>query len=115
VSASEMIDLVAELERLWLDPEVSDIVDLYRMLEERQRILDRLQNADASAMDPAVREALIGRIRRVRERDLALLDAARRRSAKILEALEEVVQVRTAARGYRPAEDEPPHTLERLA
>jgi hypothetical protein len=115
VRSGELIDLIAELESLWLDPEVSDIVDLYRMLEDRQRMLSQLQKADASGIDPSVREALLGRIRAVRERDEKLLDAARRRSHKILEALEELVQVRTAARGYKPAESEPPHTLERLA
>ncbi len=110
-----MIDLVSELENLWMDPEVSDIVDLYRMLEQRQRILTRLQNADGGTLEPATREALIGRIRAVRDHDQALLESARRRSARILEALEDVVRQRTAARGYRPTEAETPHTLERLA
>lgn len=115
MKSAEWIELVAALEGLWLDPEVSDIVDLYRMLEERQRILARLQSADAADLDPAVRDALLGRIRVVRERDQQLLEAAQRRSERLLAALEEVMQVRTAARGYRPSETELPHTLERLA
>jgi hypothetical protein len=110
-----LFEMVARLENLWLDPETSDIVHLSRLLEQRQGILTELQNADTTELDPGAREALSGRIRAVHERDERLLEVMRRRCDGILEALEAVVHVRTAVRGYRPGEGERTHVLERIA
>lgn len=110
-----LFDLVSQLESLWLDPETSDVAALSKLLEERQSILTLIQKADASGLDRGTREALAGRIKAVQDRDEELLAAVRKRCDKILEALEGVVHVRTAVRGYKPSEGEFPHHLERIA
>lgn len=110
-----LFDLVSQLESLWLDPETSDIVALSKLLEQRQGILTLIQKADASSLDPRTREALGARIMAVRDRDELMLAAVGKRCDKILEALEGVVHVRTAVRGYKPADSEFPHHLERIA
>lgn len=114
-SSTRLVELVERLESLWSDPETSDIVALSALVEERQGLLDEIQNADALALDPNVRAALAVRLERVRDRDQLLLAAVRRRCDKILEALEAVVVARTAARGYRAADEGTPAQLDRIA
>ena len=93
-------DLVARLEDTWLDPSRAGVGEVAALLEERQRILTAIQNADTQALDPETRQALRERVRAVYERDQHLRVALENRREELEKELGGVVRARGAVRGY---------------
>jgi len=109
-----LVELVGELDRLWLDPEQATLPDIERILEERQRILGLTQNADTSALDPTTRAELSQRLRGIRDRDERLASFLDARREQAIRALDGLAHARQAVRGYAPSESELPRALNRV-
>jgi hypothetical protein len=101
VTTAALEALVSELEGVSLDVATDELEALTGGLERRQKILDQLQEADASRLDPAARRGLWERLETVRARDADVLAGLVQWHAEIAEALGESGRARTAARGYR--------------
>ena len=97
--------LVEALEAVPFDAGCAELDALVDGLARRQTILDRLQEADTSGLDPSARRLLRARLESVQTRDAELLAALLRQHAEIAEALEESGRARFAARGYRAGLD----------
>jgi hypothetical protein len=97
--------LVDALEAIPVDVGCAELDALVDGLARRQTILDRLQEADTSALDPNARRLLRARLAAVQSRDAELLAALVGQHAEIAEALGESGRARSAARGYRGALD----------
>ena len=97
--------LVEQLCAISLVDEAEDLDRLLLALEQRQRLLTAIQNADASDLAPELRDQLNGQLEELRARDdelLAYLCAEREITQKSLEKLS---QGRAAVRGYGGARD----------
>ena len=97
--------LVDALESVPFDVHCAELDVLVDGLARRQTILDRLQEADTSALDPIARRSLRARLASLKARDAELLAALVGRHAEIAEALGESGRARFAARGYRATLD----------
>jgi|GEM_PF-4165354 len=93
--------LVEALEAEPFDVGCAELDLLVDGLARRQTILDRLQEADTSSLDPNARRLLRARLASVQTRDAELLAALVGQHAEIAEALGESGRARFAARGYR--------------
>lgn len=115
MSTADLAALVTELEDVHLDVEGASPEALVEGLARRQGILDRIQEADASALGPDSRRALRERLETVRSRDALVLAAVLQQHAEIAEALGESGRARVAARGYRATVDQPEMGTRRTA
>lgn len=114
VSRAAVTRLVAQLEEAWVDPKLADLAAVAEMLEKRQEILARIQSADTSSLTPETRAALHGRVQAVRRRDQTLLSALAGQREELEKSLSGVVRARTAARGYKAAEEPTGPGLDRV-
>ena len=110
-----LAELVLRLERIWIDPATVSLDELSAMLAERQTVLNQIQNADASALDPETKRVLAERIRAVRERDARILATLAAMRQDLEKGLANVMQARSAARGYGAGEEEGSPLFERTA
>jgi Rad3-related DNA helicase len=111
----ELERLVKRLEATWVEPGSTDLAGLAAVLDERQRILSAIQNADATELSPETRDELARRIETVRERDQKLVAVLQNRRAETLKELDSALQARTAARGYRSIEEPEKKGYHRIA
>lgn len=106
-------ELVRRLETFVLAPEGADLAQIAERLEQRQKILDELQNADTRALSPETRDALMRRVEAVRLRDQKLLSALRGQQEAAEKQLRGLLRGRSAARGYGAVREAVPSVFER--
>lgn len=98
---SGILQWAAELEELSADMAGMEPAQIAAVLQKRQELLTKIQNADACDLGPETRRALKQRIDAVRQRDTKLLAAMKSNGIAALEKLNSVLHARSAARGYR--------------
>lgn len=80
------------------------------ILDQRQKLLTQIQNADTSSLDPETRRELFDRVRAVQKADRRLTALLRERTEGMRNQLDRTLRARGAIRAYRPGEGERPRT-----
>jgi hypothetical protein len=111
----QLTHLISLLEKESSELPTADYDEVTAIIERRREILSRINNALLEGGAPAQREELARRIRALYDRDSRLIVALQHQCDEIKKQLDNMVQARSAARGYRPGEGERPSVLDRRA
>jgi hypothetical protein len=111
----QLINLIGQLEKESADLVSADTAHLMPIIERRREILSRISNALSEGGSPVQREELAKRIKSLYDRDSRLVVALQLQCDDIKKQLDDVLQVRSAARGYRPGEGDRPSKVDRIA
>jgi hypothetical protein len=111
----QLLSLVSLLEQESAELATADYEKVAAIVNRRREILSRINNAIAEGGVPGQRQQLAARIKAIFDRDSRLIVALQLQCDEIKKQLDNMVQARSAARGYRPGEGERPSKLDRRA
>lgn len=99
---TEYLARLSRLEQFKLDDGNLDAARLGSRLNQRQELIDQLQNFDVSSLPADSRSDLNRRIAQIAQDTQSALDKLSRHFADLKAQKQQIVTARGAARGYRP-------------